>query len=110
MENDNNDNIQTLTQEVLSLKQKLKDSDTVIQSLQEDNSKLQQFIDSNLTSFFKVCKENNMDCLNQTKKHILECLDGQKNNESLRERMLTTFKSIQNKVNDLHSVQIKDVD
>jgi len=68
MENDNNDNIQKLTQEVNSLKQKLKDNETVIQSLQEDNTKLQQFIDSNLNSFFKVCKDNNMENLNQTKK------------------------------------------
>jgi len=40
----------------------------------------------------------------------MECLENQKNNESVRERMFTTFKSIQNKVNDLCSVQIKNVD
>jgi len=41
---------------------------------------------------------------------LLNCIEYQKHNEIMRENMLKMCKSIQNKMNDLHSTQCKSID
>jgi len=82
---------------------KLRNSEQLNATIEEDNARLKQFIDKNTVGLFSSLKDECSTKISGMRADVAGCIELQGDSNALRDRMVSIFKQVQNKVNESSS-------